>query len=313
MKNTLFWRKYRPKNLDELILLPRIRESLANGISNNFIFYGSYGCGKSSLCEILSMQYPTFKINASLYTSIDLLRDKCKNFIDKMDLMDLDKNLEYKIIFLDEFERLSAQALDALKGFIEDNDKGVRFIATTNHLHKVPEGIASRFTKIPFDTQNQDEVTYLKEEYFKYVSNINSLEELNIDVKGLKSIINSNFPDLRQVCNVLQDIKTTGKFSTNVSTNNAELSKSVLSCILKKGSADEMYSLSMEFEHDIYQLFKILGRPFIEGLFKYSNGLHKDKVDDITILVTKYAYMFNEKLDPVIHAYALMAEVKKLF
>lgn len=313
MKNTLFWRKYRPTTLDELILLPRIQDSIKNGISNNFLFHGTFGCGKSTLAEVLSSMYPTCKINASLHTSIELIRTKVSDFINKMSILDLDKNLDYKIVYLDEFERLSPEALDALKGFMEEYDTDVRFISTTNHISKVPKGMLSRFTQIQFDPINADEIKYLKDAYLTYLDNINVKEDIKLTPDNIKLIVNSNFPDLRQMCNVLQDISTTGVFNPKVNTHDSELKKMVIGCILNKEDIKKTYDVSMEFEHDIYQLFNILGRPFIEGLFKYKEGVYKDKVDDVTILVTKYAYMFSEKLDPVVHAFALISELKKLF
>jgi DNA polymerase III delta prime subunit len=313
MKNTLFWRKYRPTTLEDLIILPRIQNSIKNGISNNFLFYGSFGCGKSSLAEILSVEYPTCRINASLHTSIDVIRNKVSTFINKMSILDLDKNLDYKIVYLDEFERLSPEALDSLKGFIEEFDKDVRFIATTNHISKVPNGMLSRFTKIQFDPLNQEEINYLKDAYFKYLQNVNTKENVKLTDDNLKLVINSNFPDLRQMCNVLQDISVTGEFNPIVNTHRSELMNMVIDCILNKEDNIKTYDVAMEFEHDIYQLFNILGRPFIKGLFKYKDGLYKDRIDDITILVTRYSYMFTDKLDPVVHAFALISELKKLF
>ena len=40
VNNLLLWEKWRPKNLDDLILLPRIQNHFKDGVNQNFIFYG---------------------------------------------------------------------------------------------------------------------------------------------------------------------------------------------------------------------------------------------------------------------------------
>jgi Cdc6-like AAA superfamily ATPase len=46
MKDRLFWEKYRPKKLEGMILLPRIRKFVQEGIKTNILFYGTPGTGK---------------------------------------------------------------------------------------------------------------------------------------------------------------------------------------------------------------------------------------------------------------------------
>ena len=80
----LLWEKWRPKKLDDIILLPRIRKHFENGLNGNYIFYGHYGTGKTSLARILigkySKQTPFLEINCSLDTSIDTLRTEIDDF-----------------------------------------------------------------------------------------------------------------------------------------------------------------------------------------------------------------------------------------
>ena len=46
MKDRLFWEKYRPKKLEGVILLPRIRKFVQDGIKTNILFHGTPGTGK---------------------------------------------------------------------------------------------------------------------------------------------------------------------------------------------------------------------------------------------------------------------------
>jgi len=200
LKNLLLWEKYRPKTLEDIILLPRIRQHFENGITKNYIFSGHYGTGKTSLARILIGKYTKDKafleINSSLYTSIETLRSDVEKFCKTQPMLETDDPIKY--IFLDEFERVSSQYQDALKAFIEQYHKNVRFILTTNHLNKISDGIKSRFTIIDFDCKDHTEEKFLKQEIYKRITNqISKEEEFSISKDDLVTLINKKFPDFR--------------------------------------------------------------------------------------------------------------------
>ena len=165
LKNLLLWEKWRPKNLEDIILLPRIRDKFQNGIATNYIFYGHYGTGKTTLARILIGKYSKDKafleLNSSLFTSIETLRNEVEKFCKTQPILETEDPIKY--VFLDEFERVSPQYQDALKAFIEQYHKNVRFILTTNHIGKISDGIKSRFTLINFDSLNSQEDKFLKQ------------------------------------------------------------------------------------------------------------------------------------------------------
>ena len=189
----LLWEKWRPKKIEDIILLPRIRNHFESGVNGNYIFYGNYGTGKTSLARILIGKYTKDKafleINSSLYTSIDVLRNEIENFCKVQPMMDFDSDVKY--IFLDEFERVSPQFQDAFKAFIEKYNNNVRFIITTNHINKITDGIKSRIPQLNFDCQDLNEEKYLKQEIFKRIKNVILKEEnQEIPKENLISIIN---------------------------------------------------------------------------------------------------------------------------
>ena len=165
VKSLLLWEKWRPKNIDEVILLPRIRKQFENGISQHCILYGHYGTGKTSLARILIGKYtketPCLELNCSMDTSIDILREEIQNFCKFTPMMETESDIKY--VFLDEFERVSIQFQDAFKAFIEKYNKNVRFIITTNHLNKISDGIKSRIPQINFDCQSLEEEKLINE------------------------------------------------------------------------------------------------------------------------------------------------------
>jgi len=173
-KNLLLWEKYRPKKIEDVILPPRIINQFENGVSRNYIFHGHYGTGKTTLARILIGKYskdkPFLEINSSLYTSIETLRNDVENFCKTQPM--IESSDSYKYVFLDEFERVSSSYQDALKAFIEQYHKNVRFILTTNHISKISDGIKSRFTSIDFDCLDLSEEKLLKQELYKKITNV---------------------------------------------------------------------------------------------------------------------------------------------
>ena len=177
MNQLLLLEKWRPKSIEDIVLLPRIRKNFENGINGNYIFYGHYGTGKTSLARILIGKYtkdkPFLELNSSLFTSIDVLRTQIEDFCKYTPMMETDSDIKY--IFLDEFERVSSQFQDAFKAFIEKYNRNVRFIITTNHINKISDGIKSRIPQINFDCIDVEEERFLKQEIFKRIGTTNKV------------------------------------------------------------------------------------------------------------------------------------------
>ena len=53
LDNILFWEKFRPKKIEQIILLPRVKNFLIDGIKTNILVHGYMGTGKSSIVRIL--------------------------------------------------------------------------------------------------------------------------------------------------------------------------------------------------------------------------------------------------------------------
>ena len=174
IKRLLLWEKWRPKTIEDTILPDRIKKQFENGITRNYIFYGSYGTGKTTLARILVGKYSKDKayieLNSSLFTSIDVLRSEIDQFCRTAPILETEDEIKY--VFLDEVDRISPQYQDALKAFIEKYHEKVRFILTTNHINKISQGIKSRFTEINFDCQSIEEEKYLKTEIYKKINNV---------------------------------------------------------------------------------------------------------------------------------------------
>jgi len=304
VKSLLLWEKWRPKNIDEVILLPRIRKQFENGISQHCILYGHYGTGKTSLARILIGKYtketPCLELNCSMDTSIDVLREEIQNFCKFTPMMETESDIKY--VFLDEFERVSIQFQDAFKAFIEKYNKNVRFIITTNHLNKISDGIKSRIPQINFDCQGFDEEKYLKTELYKRINNVILPEEgKQIPKEDLISIITKKFPDFRSIMVEVQNYLETGDLGSNSSNVSNKVKLELYNSIYDKSlDYEKIYHFLMtNFGADkIDVMIKLLGKPFID--WSISERKNIDKLFDCNYIIADYSSKLETNTDPIV-------------
>lgn len=313
----LLWEKWRPKSIDEIILLPRIRKHFENGLNENYIFYGHYGTGKTSLARILVGKYskdkPFLEINSSLYTSIDVLRNEIESFCKFQPMMEVESDIKY--VFLDEFERVSVQFQDAFKAFIEKYSKnGVRFIITTNHINKISDGIKSRIPQLNFDCINTEEEKYLKQEIFKKITNeILPSESNEIPKEDLIKIITKKFPDFRSTIVEVQNYLNTGSSSTS-SSNVSNKIKLDLYRVIYDESLDyeKIYHFLMSNfgAEKIDIMFKLLGKPFID--WSISNNKNIDKLFQCNYIISDYTSKLESNTDPIILGLTVLGKIRDI-
>ena len=304
VKSLLLWEKWRPKNIDEVILLPRIRKQFENGISQHCILYGHYGTGKTSLARILIGKYtkktPCLELNCSMDTSIDILREEIQNFCKFTPMMETESDIKY--VFLDEFERVSIQFQDAFKSFIEKYNKNVRFIITTNHLNKISDGIKSRIPQINFDYQGVDEERYLKTELYKRINNVILPEEgKQIPKEDLISIITKKFPDFRSIMVEVQNYLETGDLGSNSSNVSNKIKLELYNSIYDKSlDYEKIYHFLMSnFGADkIDVMIKLLGKPFID--WSISEKKNIDKLFECNYIIADYSSKLETNTDPIV-------------
>ena len=313
----LLWEKWRPKNIEDVVLLPRIKKHFENGVNGNFIFYGHYGTGKTSLARILIGKYtkdkPFLELNSSLFTSIDVLRNQIEDFCKFSPMMDSGDGVKY--IFLDEFERVSAQFQDAFKAFIEKYNRNVRFIITTNHINKISDGIKSRIPQINFDCQNIEEERYLKQEIFKRIKN-NILPKENIEIpkEDIINIITKKFPDFRSIMVELESFISTGELSNQYSGVSNKVKQELFELIYsKENDYEKIYHFLMNVfgSEKIDTMLILLGKPFID--WSIENGKDLDKLFKCNYIVADYSAILETVSDPIVLGMTVIGKLKDLF
>lgn len=296
------------QSLDDVILLDRVRNLIDQNPLNSLL-YGPFGMGKSTVSKILTKGHPTFYRNASKERKIDMLREDMTSFTRSM-VSDPFGDFSYtqKIIYLEEFEKLTPLFQDALKAFIdEENKHGTRFIFTTNYKSKVDGGIISRCTEINFAPQNAKESSELKVKIAKYLINI--IEDKDF----IKEVINSKFPDIRKMTELCY-LKLNGVY--------ADIEKS------QNGLVDTLYFMISSDENirgiqdwlvrdvsesSIGDFLNECGRPLIERLAKSEKHLLEgDKLGQIYSIVAEHSYWLStiKGGDPYVIALSCINKIK---
>ncbi|MCD6479072.1 MAG: replication factor C small subunit [Candidatus Diapherotrites archaeon] len=196
--------KYRPKNLSEVVgqknIVARLRSYVSSHNVPNQLYAGPAGVGKTSCAIALAKELfgeegfrqNFLELNASDERGIDVVRSTIKDFARTLAF-----NADFKIIFLDEADALTADAQQALRRTMERYTKTARFILSCNYSSRIIEPIQSRCVIFRFTPLTQEEIK-------DKLRAIAKEEKLKIDEKALDAIVYVCEGDMRKAINILQ-------------------------------------------------------------------------------------------------------------
>lgn len=148
MQDQVLYRKYRPKEWDEVVGQEHIVSALSQSVeqgtfSHAYLFMGSRGTGKTSIARIFARSLGTnpediIEIDAASNRGIDNIREIREN------VRILPFSSRFKVYIIDEVHMLTKESFNALLKTIEEPPAHVIFILATTELDKVPETILSR-------------------------------------------------------------------------------------------------------------------------------------------------------------------------
>ena len=220
------YRKYRPKNFNEVIGQKVVVKTLVNAIENNkishaYIFSGSRGTGKTSIakifaktinCKNLKDAIPceecTNCINYNNKKEIDIIEidaasnngvDEIRNLKNSVNLVP--NNSKYKVYIIDEVHMLSTAAFNALLKTLEEPPKFVIFVLATTELYKVPETIVSRCQNFDFHRISMGDIN-------KRLFEICDKENIQIDEEAIKTISLYSNGGLRDAIGLLDQLSS---------------------------------------------------------------------------------------------------------
>ena len=311
--NQLFTEKYRPKNLDDLILPDRVMSKFKDGLVQNMLFAGSPGTGKTSTAKALVNQFelPYLYINASTDTSVDVIRTRIIDFCSTVSI--IDKAGSFKVVILDEVDGVSDQFFKALRATMEQFASNSRFIATCNYINKLPDPILSRFEVINFDFDKEEE-SELTKKYIKRVYQICGNEDMTIDKAALVEFVRRNFPDLRTTLNKLQGYKTQG--TNNITVEDVKkfnsVYKDVFELIFNETDPAKNYQLLVSnYANKVDDVLQTLGEEFVEYI-QQEKLQHVKHIPQIIITVAKHQAQRVHVIDPVITMLSCVYEIQSI-
>lgn len=155
------YRKYRSKNLSEIIGQEHITDTLSNAlkqgnISHAYLFTGPRGVGKTSIARILAHEVnglaydehanhlDIIEIDAASNRRIDEIRELRER------VHTAPANAKFKVYIIDEVHMLTKEAFNALLKTLEEPPAHAIFILATTEAHKLPETIVSRTQRFTF-------------------------------------------------------------------------------------------------------------------------------------------------------------------
>ena len=301
MIRALFTEKYRPKNLEDLILPDRVMNKFKDGLTQNMLLAGSPGTGKTSTAKAIVNQFnlPYLYINASTDTSVEVIRTRITDFCSTMSV--LDDQGKFKVVLLDEVDGVSDQFFKALRATMEQFAANCRFIATCNYVNKIPDPILSRFEVINFDFDKSEE-TELTKKYIKRVYEICGKEEMTIDKPALVEFVKRNFPDLRSTLNKLQGYKTSG--TTNITVEDVKkfnsVYKDLFELIFNETDPVKNYKLLVsEYSNRVDDVLQSLGSDFVEYI-QTERPNNVKSIPQIIISVAEHQAQRVHVIDPII-------------
>jgi len=226
MVSQVFYRKWRPQTLAEVVgqepVTRTLRNALSSGhISHAYLFCGPRGTGKTSTGRILAKAVncltdgkgepcntcsicqaitearalDVIEIDAASNTGVDDIR----SLREKVNYAP--NQARYKVYIIDEVHMLSNNASNALLKTLEEPPPHVIFILATTEAHKILPTIMSRCQRFDFRRLPQVDV-------ISKLTHICSTEGIHIETEALQLIAKSATGSLRDAENLLEQLTT---------------------------------------------------------------------------------------------------------
>jgi len=227
MASQVFYRRWRPQTLAEVVGQEQVTKTLQNALSSShvshaYLFCGPRGTGKTSTGRILAKAVncltnegkgepcnacemcqaitegralDVIEIDAASNTGVENIRDLRErvNYVPN--------EARFKVYIIDEVHMLSTSASNALLKTLEEPPPHVIFVLATTEVHKVLPTIMSRCQRFDFRRISQADVV-------AKLTQIGKKEALKIESEALQLIARAATGSLRDAENLLEQLTT---------------------------------------------------------------------------------------------------------
>ena len=299
LKHSLWVEKYRPTSLENYIgndhLKSKVSVYLESGDIPHLLLFGRAGTGKTTLAKLLinNIECDYLYINASDENSVDVVREKVKNFASTLGFKDM------KVIILDECDYITPNAQAALRNLMETFSKNCRFILTCNYVERIIDPIQSRcqsFQIIPPD----------RKQVAQHLANILNNENVQYDIKDIATIVNGGYPDIRRVINGAQRQVVNGKLviDENTITQN-DYKLQVLEILKKQDKKSSFQSIRQLLADSKVTDFSDLYKLMFDTIDDWGQG----HIAECILILSKYQQSDAVVVDKEINVMAMFVEI----
>lgn len=296
-KNHSLWvEEFRSTSLQDFVGNSSIKESIQYFIDQNdiqnLLFYGPAGTGKTTLAKLIinNINCDHLYINASDERGIDTIREKVVSFASAASFSPL------KVVILDEADFLTLNAQASLRNVIETFSRSTRFILTCNFIERIIDPIQSRCQTFKILPPSKTQIA-------SHLIQILENKNIEFNLNDLKILVNQFYPDLRKMLNTAQAFSKTG---TLILDTTAIASSSYMFGVLKElKSKPNLNKIRQIIQNSNVSDFEEFYRFLYDNASEYASG----KEGTIAILLNKYAYEANFKIDKEINLMALISEI----
>src|SRR5258707_11217273 len=223
------YRKYRPKEWDEVLGQDHIVTTLKNAIAADrvghaYLLAGSRSTGKTTLARLLAKAVNCTNPEATKRPCNECEHCKAVNDNRFMDLIEIDaasntsvddvRDLrdkinftptqgKYKIYIIDEVHMLSTAAFNALLKTLEEPPPHAIFVLATTEIHKIPATVLSRCQRHEFRRVPVDEIV-------ANLKQIAASEKIQAEEEALTLIARQSTGGMRDAQSLLDQLTSTG-------------------------------------------------------------------------------------------------------
>jgi len=203
-------------------------------------------------------------------------------------------------------DRLSPNAQDSLKTVLETHSKVCSFIFLTNHKERIIEPLKSRVEIIDFIFTDKQEILSMKKQLLKRLITICEQEQVKYTKENLKKLIQKYFPDMRKILIETQKLADNDMLNKRNLMFQEETQLINLIDVIKSKNYSKLCKYVAALNMDAGNFYSWFEKQIPELI---KQGMKKDYLGWLIILINKYAYESYFVADQTINIKAFLMEL----